>query len=173
LSRLTPSLNLHQPDIFYLFPLEEDDSPEIVVLSEMMPNIREFQTSESTVLMTRLLHAKLHVGRPAFNFMDLRRLSMNCTQFKDKRNVRYLLQNAKLLEELQLSVGPDRTLLGLHKILSPLRTLNVLDLTLPLHDSPVRLPLGGLCKELEAMAGHNMLEAHPWTSKYAMRHRIS
>jgi hypothetical protein len=49
---------------------------------------------------------------------------------------------------------------GLHDILSPnARTLKVLDLTLYLYDRPVPLPLGGLCEELEAMAGHNMLEA--------------
>ena len=81
---------------------------------------------------------------------DLRRLSI-C--FQDERNLRYLLQNAKLLEQLYLSVQCGWSLVGLHDTLSPIaRTLKVLDLT-------VSLPLAGLCEELEAMAGHNMLEA--------------
>jgi hypothetical protein len=47
---------------------------------------------------------------------------------------------------------------------SPNARLKVLDLTLSLYHPglvtiPVPLPHGGLCEELEAMAGHNMLEA--------------
>jgi hypothetical protein len=102
LSSLTPSVNLHRLDISYMMRydlLEEDDSPEIVV--QIMPKIRELHTSGSALLTTKLLHAKRQDGRPAFNFMDLRRLSI-C--FDDERNIRYLLQNAKLLEELHLSV---------------------------------------------------------------------
>ena len=42
----------------------------------------------------------------------------------------------------------------LHEILSPCaRTLKVLDLSVYLH------ALGGICEELEALAGRNMLEA--------------
>ena len=148
-----PSVNLHRLDILYLRRfdgVEEDGSPEIVVQSEMTPKILEFHTSRSSVLTTKLLHAKTQDGRPAFNFMDLRRLSA-CLE--DEWNLRYLLQNAKLLERLSLSVRRDRSLVGLHDILSPIaRTLKVLDLT-------VSLSLPGLCEELEALAGHNMLEA--------------
>jgi hypothetical protein len=164
LSSLTPSVNLHRLEIFGLkcFDLpEKDGSPEIVVLSEMLPKIREFHTSYSTLLTTKLLHAKRQDGRPAFNFMDLRRLSIDITGPEDERNTRYLLQNAKLLEKLYLQVeNVNWSLVGLHDILSPAaHTLKVLDLTLYLYDRPVPLPLGGLCEELEAMAGHNMLEA--------------
>jgi hypothetical protein len=158
LSNLAPSVNLHRLDIFYL-RLEEDDSPdsEIVVHPEMMSKIREFHTSESSLLTTKLLHARRQDGRPAFNFMDLRRLSISSTSFEDEWNIRYLLQNAKLLEKLHLSVGLGWSLVGLHDILSPsASTLKVLDLTVFLYDE---LPLAGLCDELEAMAGHNMLEA--------------
>ena len=66
----------------------------------MMPKIREFQTSASPLLTTKLLHAKKQDGRPAFNFTDLRRLS---TSLEDERNLRYLLQNAPVLEKLHLS----------------------------------------------------------------------
>ena len=67
------------------------------------------------------------------------------------------MQNAKLLERLKLSVKLGR-LVGLHKILSPIApSLKVLDLTLTC-DS-ISLPLTVLCRELKAMAGHNMLEA--------------
>jgi hypothetical protein len=128
----------------------------------MMPKIREFNTSDSSLLTTKLLHAKMQDGRPAFNFMDLRRLSMSfITRYEDERNFRYLLQNATLLEKLHLSVEETGwSLVGLHDILSPSAcTLKVLDLTLSLYDNPVPLPLGGLCEELEAMAGHNVLEA--------------
>jgi hypothetical protein len=165
LSGLTPSVNMHRLDISYLSranPLEEDGSPEIVVQSEMMPKIREFHTSDSCLLTTTLLHAKMEDGRPAFNIMGLRRLSMSFTRFEDERNIRYLLQNAKLLEKLHLSVRLGRSLVELHDILSPsARTLKVLDLTVSLYDDsvPVPLLLAGLCEELEAMAGHNMLEA--------------
>jgi hypothetical protein len=78
------------------------------------------------------------------------------------------LQNAKLLEELHLSAGEfDQTLEGLHDILSTSAgTLKVLGLSLALTESIditmygifVNLPFVGLCKELEAMAGHNRLE---------------
>jgi hypothetical protein len=162
LSSLTPSVNLHHLDISSLLPLKEDFSPESVVQSEMMPQIREFHVSGSNRLMTKLLHAKTQDGRPAFKFMDLRRLSMNFTQFEleDERNIRYLLQNAKLLEKLHLSVDEvEWSLVGLHNILSPTaRTLKALDLTVSVYDSPFPLPLEEFCKELEAIAGHNVLE---------------
>ena len=151
---LTPSVNLHRLDILYL--RLEENGPKIVQ-SEMMPKIREFRTSESFMLTTNLLLAKRQDGQPAFNFMDLRRLSISTTVPEDEWNLRYLLQNAKLLEKLHLSVGLGCSLVGLHDILSPIAsTLNVLDLTVSLY---VDLPLAGLCDELEAMAGHNMLEA--------------
>jgi hypothetical protein len=38
-------------------------------------------------------------------------------------------------------------------------TINFLDLAAPLVDYTLGLPLAGLCEELEAMAGHNILEA--------------
>ena len=49
--------------------------------------------------------------------MDLRRLSIFSIYFEDEQNIRYLLQNAKLLEELRLTVVSDQTLVGLHGIL--------------------------------------------------------
>jgi hypothetical protein len=163
LSSLTQSINLHRLDIFRCDSFDEDGSPETVVQLEMMPKIREFNTSGSAMLTTKMLHAKRQdgLGRPAFNFMDLRRFS---TRFEDERNLRYLLQNAKLLESLHLSVGRGGCLVGLHDILSlSARTLKVLDLTVLLYDDSIALvaalQLAGLCEELEAMAGHNMLEA--------------
>ena len=160
LSNFTPSVNLHRLEISYLMRFdrpEEYGSPEIIVQSEMMPKIREFRSSGSPLLTTKLLHAKKQDGRPAFNFMDLRRLSI-CLE--DEQNIRYLLENAKLLERLHLSVEIYWNLEGLHDILSPIaRTLKVLELTVPLCDDAFFLPLAGLCEELEAMAGHNMLEA--------------
>jgi hypothetical protein len=149
LSSLTPSVNLHRLDILLL---KECVSPKIDVVSEMMPKIREFQTLYSSLSTTKLLYAKTQDGRPAFNFMDLRRLSMNFNYHGDERNIRYLLQNAKLLEELHLSVAHDQNLV---ELLPPsARTLKVLSLTVFL-DS-VHL---WICEVLEAMAGHNMLEA--------------
>jgi hypothetical protein len=162
-SSLTPSVNLLWLDISYmgrlLDPLEEDGSLEIVVQSEQMPKIREFHSRDSSLLTMKLLHAKRQDGRPAFNFTDLRQLRMSLAEYDDERNIRYLLLNAKLLEKLHLSVKLGRSLVGL---LSPSAcTLKVLDLTVSLYDDsvPVPLPLAGLCEELEAMAGHNVLEA--------------
>ena len=156
LSGLTPSVNLHRLDIHNLTDRLEE---EIVVQSEMMPKIHEFHTSGSSLVTTMLLHAKREDGRPAFNFMDLRRLS---TCLEDQRNVRYLIQNAKLLEKLQLTFGCGQSLLGLHDILSPsAHTLKVLALTGVPNDIyylPPRQPFQGLWEELEAMAGHNILE---------------
>jgi hypothetical protein len=157
LSSLTPSVNLRRLDIFRLQPLKEDGSLETVVQSELMPKIREFNTLESELLMTQLLHAKRLDGRPAFNFTDLRRLTMSFTWFEDEWNIRYLLQNAKLLEKLYLSVDRRRSLVGL--LSTSARTLKSLDLTIFLYDVSAHLPLAGLCEELEAMAGHSMLEA--------------
>jgi hypothetical protein len=107
LSSLTPSVNLHRLDMFWLKCFdgpEVDGSSDIVVQSEMMPKIREFHTSHSTLLTTKLIHAKLQDGRPAFNFIDLRRLSIDFIQPEDERIIRYLLQNAKLLDTLHFSV---------------------------------------------------------------------
>jgi hypothetical protein len=146
LSSLTSSVNLHQLDIF---SLKENVSPDIVVLSEMMPKIREFHTSHSSTLTTKLLRARMQDGRPAFDFMNLRKLSMNFTRVEDEQNIRYLLQNAKLLEKLHLTVEEmGWSLVGLHDILSPTeRTLKSLDLTLSFLDkSPVPEPHGGLCE---------------------------
>ena len=158
LPSLTLSVNLHRLDIVTcsssrrLEPFEEDDSPELVV--DMLPKIREFHTLGSSLLTTTLLHAKRQDGRPAFNFLDLRRLEISFIWLEDEQNVRYLLQNAKLLETLHLLVDLDRSLIiGLLSLSA--RTLKVLDLTVSLYHSSV----GGLCEELEAMAGHNMLEA--------------
>ena len=121
-----------------------------------MPKIREFHTSESLLLTTKLLHAKKRDGQPAFDFTDLRRLSI-C--LGDGRNVQYLLQNAKLLERLHLSVGHRWSVLSLYDILLPIsRTLKALDISVSIYNcSP--LPLAGLCEGLEAMAGHYTLEA--------------
>ena len=122
-----------------------------------MPKIREFraQASSSSLLTTRLLHAKTQHGRPAFNFMALRRVSMSFEDFEGERNIRYLLQNAKLLEKLDLSNYGGRSLGGLLTLSA--HTLKILDLYVPLCRDSVFL--GGICEELEAWAGHDMLEA--------------
>jgi hypothetical protein len=88
LSSFTPSVNLHRLDILWLNCFdrpEEDGSPDIIFLSEMLPKIREFHTSDSTLLTTKLLHAKRQDGRPAFSFMDLRQFSMNLPSPKMKQ----------------------------------------------------------------------------------------
>ena len=157
ISSLTSCVNLHR---LYLFDMDIPEvdgssSPEIVVQSEMIPKILEFYNFESTLVTTKLLHAKRQDGRPAFNFTDLRLLSVYTTSFEDERNIRYILQNAKLLEKLRLIIGHDPSSLGLHDILSlSASTLKVFDLTISLYN----LQEAGLCEGLEAMARHNMLE---------------
>ena len=79
----------------------------------MMPKICEFNTLESSLLTAKLLRAKRPDGRPAFNFIDLRPLSMSFTDFEDEQNIRYLLQNAKLLERLHLSIRGNKRMVGL------------------------------------------------------------
>ena len=124
----------------------------------MMPKIREFHTSNSYLSMTKLLHAKMQDGRPAFNFMDLRRLWF-LMRSEDEQNFRYLLQNAKLLEKLHLSVVSGERLVGLHDILSPIsRTLKDLSFLLSTDGSAPLPALTGLCEGLEVMAGHYVLE---------------
>ena len=92
--------------------------------------------------------------------MDLRRLSMSVNWFKDEHDIQYLLQNAKKLEKLQLSVGRYWSLVRLHDVLSLCaRTLKALDLSIFLYPAPPSPPLAGLCEELEVMAGHNRLGA--------------
>ena len=162
LSSLTPSVNLLRLDIHCVEPLKKD----AVVQSEMMPKIREFRTTRSPLLTTKLIHAKKEDGQPAYTFMDLRQLSI-C--FEDKQNIRYLLQNAMLLEKLHILLNgrtARQTFEGLYDVLSAgAGTLKALDLTLYLsegYDNAIRivnLPFRGLCEELEAMAGHNMLES--------------
>ena len=150
LSSLTRSVNLHQLGIFHL----SFDQPEIVVESEM-PKIRELRTSHSHWVrgQYKLFNAKTQDGRPAFNFMDLRQFRTYLWEPEDERNVRYLLQNAKLLEKLHIDVENRGSLVGLHDSLSPVApTLKVLRLW-------PSLSLAGLYEELEAMAGHYTLEA--------------
>jgi hypothetical protein len=164
MSSLAPSVNLLWLDISNLSgidPLEK----EIVVQSEMMPKIRELRTSDSPELTSMLLQAKRHDGRPAFNFVDLRRLSTG-TSLEDKGNLLRLLQNAKSLEKLHLYVGWDQSLEGLHDILSTsastLQTLGFTALTGTFETYGDDFPqsLEGVCEGLETLAGHNsMLEA--------------
>jgi hypothetical protein len=154
ISSLTPSVNLHELNIFRLGCDDTLDSEEQL---KMMPKIRKFYSSGSTVLTSKLLHAKEQDGEPAFNFMDLRLFS---TCLNDERNLRYLLEKAKLLEQLHISVTLGQSLVGLHNILSlSTRTLKVLNLAVSLYDFSLSLPLAGLCEELEALAGDNILEA--------------
>jgi len=99
LSSFIPFVNLVRLRIFELKP-EDDGLPEIVVQSDIMPKIRKFETWRSSLLTKKLLHAKMRDGRPAFNLMDLRRLSVELEIFEDEQNLRYLLENSKSLEEL-------------------------------------------------------------------------
>ena len=105
LSNFTPSVNLHRLDISHLRyprPFEAESSPGIIM--ETMPKIREFHISISDPLATKLLHARTQDGRPSFNFMDLRRVSMWLHLFENGQSIRYLFQNAKLLENFHLTV---------------------------------------------------------------------
>ena len=160
LSSLTQSVNLLRLDVHCVEPLEEQ------VVMEKMPKIRDFRTSFSPLLTTKLLHSKKQDGQQAFNFVDLRQLTI-C--FSPKQNIRYLLQNAMLLEKLHLlSNGFNQTLEGLHDVLSAgAGTLKGLNLTLFLEGERggatrpiiVNQPFNGLSEELEVMAEHNMLES--------------
>ena len=150
LSSLTTCVNLRLLSIIQLHTL---DFPEIV---EMMPKIRVFRTSGSCQLTRKLLHAKRQDGQPAFNFMDLRRISATLNDFESGDwDIQHLLQNAELLESFFLYIGQSGSIKG---ILSPgARILKVLDLTLMFNF--LRDPfLGGICEELEALVGHNLLE---------------
>jgi hypothetical protein len=174
LSSLTPSVNLLRLDICHLSGVsdvdrpEEDGSLKSVDYSEMMPKIREFRTKDSFLLTKKLLYAKMQDGRPAFKFMDLRRLSLSSIWPSDEENIRYLLENAKSLEKLHLSIG-YQCLGGFHDILSLCsRTLKVFDLSVSLYSDSV--PLTGLWENLEAMAGLNMLEAFSFEVRVNCRH---
>jgi hypothetical protein len=160
LSSFTPSVNLHRLDIHSVSynSLTEDNSFEILQ-SGMMPILREFHTSRSHTMTTKLFHARGQDGQPAFNFKDLRVLSMPFE--RDEWNIRHFLPNAELLEKLHLlHLGYGRSLVELHDILtSSARALKVLDLTVSLYNKRISVFLGGICEELEALAGHNMLEA--------------
>ena len=81
------------------------------------------------------------------------------TCLEDETNLRYLLQNAKSLEELHLSVGRGQRAARLYDILSPsARTLKALDFSVSIYNC-LPLPLAGLSEGLETIAGHNMLES--------------
>ena len=102
-----------------------------------------------------MLCAKTQDRRPASTpriLDDSRYVSQGPLQ--DERNIRYILQNAKLLEELQLSVGSS--FVGLLSLTA--HTLKILDLSVPFHNKSVPLRLPELCEELEAMAGRNALD---------------
>ena len=159
ISSLPRSVNLHRLDMDSL-SMSNFDHLGIVIDLEMILKIREFHTSDSYLSTTQLLHAKMQDGRPAFSFMDLRRLWIFLMESEDEQNFRYLLQNAKLLEKLHISVFPGQALVGLHDILSPnARTLKVLSFSVSTVGLAPLPALSGLCEELEAMTGHYMLEA--------------
>jgi hypothetical protein len=157
LSSLSLSVNLHRLDLFRLacfdyFDQHGENGSFEIVQSMTTPNIREFYTTGFGLPTTELLHVKRQYGLPSFNFVEL---SMSFVVFKDERSIRYLLENAKLLQKLHLSAGRYQTLVGL---ISPCaRTLKILDLTVFLNQIDVP-PLAGICEELEAIAGQNMLE---------------
>ena len=158
LSSLTPCVNLLRLDICQLSVVdrlfEGDGVPEFVFQSEIMPKILEFRTFDSSLLMTKLLHAKTQDGQPVFNFMDLRRVTMSSSRSEDDQNIQYLLQNAKSLENLHLYIG-HQSLIRLHDIPSiSAGSLKVFDMSASLYSNP--LGLTGLWEE---MAGLNMLEA--------------
>ena len=160
LSSLTSSVNLLRLDMRHLHHIEEDNYLKNVQ-SEMLPKIREFHTSNSRWATMNLLDVKGQDGQPVFNFLDLRQLSISFFFIEDKRFIQCLLEKAKLLERLHLSVDTGRqTRQSLVGVLSTTpRTLKVLDLTVSTSQREYFLPpLAGLCEELEAMAGHNTLE---------------
>ena len=164
LSSLITCINLRRLNIASL-PMrhahdEDDDSFEIFQ-SEVMPKLREFHTSRSSVQTRKLLRAKMQDGRPAFNLMNLRRLSLCADESEDKSDFPYLLRNAKSLKVLQLhSRG---SMAGLHDILSPIAcTLKVLHLKSTIYfyrSTDVFMHTRRMCEDLEAMAGHNKFEA--------------
>ena len=165
LSSLIPCVNLLRLEVFLMSP--DDDSFEIVP-SEMMPKLRDFRTESSSLLTRKLLHVKMQDGRPAFNPINLRRLSFGAEKLEDNSKLRFLLQNAKLLEDLRLPNGLGQSIVGLHDILSPTAcTLKVLYFTssfLFQHSIfDVSTPARQLCEELEAMARHNVLETLSYT----------
>jgi hypothetical protein len=90
LSSLTSSVNLRRLDISdsdvgHYGPHGEDK------ILQSLPKIREFHCSESPFSMTAmtttaLFYAKRPDGRPAFNFMDLRRVSMALTLSEEEKN---------------------------------------------------------------------------------------
>ena len=156
-SSLILPANLLRLDLTHLSCVEPFEDEIAVVQSEMMPKLREFHTSYSPGPTTLLLRAKRQDGQPAFNITNLRRLS-SC--LGDKQNLRYLLQNAKLLERLHLTVGVNQSLEGLLSESSSARTLKVLGFSvLILFSSYFPQPLEGVFEELEALAGNNVLEA--------------
>ena len=170
LSSLTSSVNLLRLDMSYLacFDYPEEDDFFKTVQSETLPKLRELRTSGSHLMTKKLLDVKGQDGRPVFNFMDLRHLSVSFVYSEDKRNIQCLLEKAKLLERLHLSVGIGRSLVGV--LSTNARTLKVLDLTLHLYDYQVS-PLAGLCEELEAIAGRNALEVLSFEVRVELEYR--
>ena len=164
LSSLITCVNLLQLKIITLPMGHDDDDSFEIVQSEVMPKLREFHTSGSSVQTRKLLRAKMQDGRPAFNLMNLRRLSLYADEYEDKSNFPYLLRNAKLLEELRLH-SREGILVGFHDILSPIAwTLKVLHLTSTIYFDHTSFDIVStrtrrFCEDLEAMAGHNVLEA--------------
>ena len=71
---------------------------------------------------------------------------------EDEQNIRYILQNTKFLEKLHLSVGFLRRIVGSFPQCTHFEGF-WFDV---LYRSSV---CSGVCEELEAMAGHNMLES--------------
>ena len=157
LSSLTSSVNLLRLDMTDMACLDYPEE-DIIPKTLMLPKIRELHTSNSYQLTKKLFDVKGQDGRPVFNFMDLRQLSMSLTLLNKEPNIRRLLQNAKLFERLHLSVDIGQSLVGVLSTNS--RTLKVLDLTaVPVYQYHGVPPLAGLCEELEVMEGHNTLEA--------------
>ena len=64
ISSLTTSVNLRRLDVSDMSASAVYGPPEIVVRSEMMPKIREFHATESSLLTAKLLRAETQDGQP-------------------------------------------------------------------------------------------------------------
>ena len=119
LSSLTSSVNLLRLDISNVRPFHYHGKDNFfkTVQSERMPKIRELHTSESYLVTIKWSDTEGQDGRPVFNLMDLRQLSMSFIHLEEEWSIKHLLQKAKLLERLHLSVGSG-TGLSLVRVLS-------------------------------------------------------
>ncbi|KAF8808939.1 hypothetical protein BYT27DRAFT_7188471 [Phlegmacium glaucopus] len=163
ISALALCINIERLDIRYVTvtPFEDLGSNTTPSLqSSQTPRILHFRNDSSQTAVGRLLQARWRDGRSVLDFTHLKRLFLDFDMFEDVQVTQELFENVKHLEELLINVQVNtQSLAGLSEMISSnarnLRSLEVMSVFKSRRSHALMI---GLCEELEALTGNNVLQ---------------